>query len=122
MITHVPTPWIFRQALPPFEQDCGITAAGLQNVLAETFCRAHNQSDYQPALAEANAAFIVTACNAYEADQRKIAALVDALTECADVLGKLMQSARIEGRTEAENYARHGNEVARDALVLAKGE
>ena len=55
-------------------------------------------------------------------DQERIAALVAALAECADVLGKLMQSARIEGRTEAENYARHGNEVARDALVLAKGE
>ena len=61
----------------------------------------------------ANAEFIILAVNAHDG-------LLAALRESADVMAKLLQSARIEGRTERENYARHGVDTARAAIAKAE--
>lgn len=75
----------------------------------------------------ANARRIVAAVNGCESIPTKaleygiVGELVEALEESADVLSKLMQTARIKGNTEQENYARHGVEVCRTAINKAKG-
>lgn len=91
---HTPTPWRVRKNpsnlgefshfikggdIPP-----GGTANDRDTVAAIVFCND----------AQANAAFIVRACNAYSANQQTIAALVEALKEntrmmemCAQLMG-----------------------------------
>jgi hypothetical protein len=65
MTQHTPTPW---HLLKPNDHsgDCGITALGLPNVLAECFADIRHAGEHSAQEAQANAAHIVKCVNAYE--------------------------------------------------------
>ena len=68
-----------------------------------------------------DAAFIVTACNAYASDQAKIAALVAALEFADHNLSSLLESRELDSTARPFYAIRDSRNKARAALQQAKG-
>ena len=107
---HTPTPW----RVP---QDMAYTIASAKD---QTITSMRSGLDMSRQEAIANAAFIVTAVNAYERNQATIKALVEALDELLSSAEGLL-SAGFYGDDSHETF-RVSAPKAREALALAKGQ
>ena len=66
MSGHTPLPWTTRKARPGHDRDVGIVAPGCAGVIAECFEEFRAKGERHPEEAEANAEYIVRACNSHE--------------------------------------------------------
>ena len=110
---HTPTPWLVGRKVSN-----QVYARHGMDIIAQ--CDTMNEESR--ATENANAAFIVRACNAYDQNQQTIADLVEAL-EKIDLLGNGIEivEARDDSLTAYATLMRCGK-LARAALAKAKGE
>ncbi len=109
---HTPGPWrVERSPLPSLPSHVGISG-GDHIWLAAVVARLNGQKYPE---GEANAAFIVRACNNHEA-------LVAALRSCSEALDEAKRFADSKGSLELAAFCASEAEQARAALAAAKGE
>ena len=110
---HTPTPWkVYQPLRGKYRGDYAIGTIYEGDPLFAYLAKG------RPDIQEANAAFIVTACNSYEENIRKIEALVERLE---DVLPSLRE---YHSHSTPPVKGRLGREIreAEEALKLARGE
>lgn len=119
---HTPTPW---DLMPNGHQ---ITKSQYEKgFLRELLIAETNNNYFDFEEEKANAAFIVRACNSYESDQKKIAALVEALEWCLPMVERHMDFVRPNELATGDYREKYRQKEisfskTKSTLALAKGE
>ena len=99
-MTHTPTPWE-AQDFCDGEEGFAIIGTNLGGLVAYASMQPADIDNQDTSRAEANAEFIVTAVNAYEANQAEIARLRDALSDLAEAARNACNAAQHPPLTDA---------------------